>query len=718
MSTAFERKKPRVSRQQAYAMALQMQAPHGFPIERLGALVPHAQADFMACELARAADRLSAPLARAAAAFVACDGWLPMGYACPGDFTREVLDRSGRWLRDLNVLGRGLEKLPGLEPALCGLDGAAPLGSVAATSIARVATPETLPAWIALARASTVRDLLQTLRAARESGSSAPPVATFDSSKSDPSPALDVAGSTDTSSATSAPGATADPLPNRHTLEEDGDDEPTLEVELSVPRPLATLFWEVFDLYRAVSGGETSLASFVESLAAEAAAGPTPPDAHVMPVELKEARRALVARLSHEARLATDFKLWKHLSRTRAPVAQANAASPVTDRVVAVLQKIESLSACAGKGSIPELARQMWRLVALESEVERLLGKLLHEMDLRQDWRLLGFASLGHYAEQRLGCSRRTAERRAGILRALRHLPRPLAAYEAGQVGQHSAWLLRRILGAHAVRGDRQDAWVARAIEVTVKRLRDEARWVDLRQQGLVKLDDGDDGGGPAWPPSDATWQASLYREPGLTNRRVQKLGRRALDAVRSSPRSDNVFLRLRLPEASASVFLTSIEGARRRREAEAASCVDKFPDSEAPASLQAACSLYQASGAVPTWVGLLVLLEDCAQTWDDPRACPKHEWDATYNRDGGRCMAPGCTRRSIHSHHVVYRSKKGCDELFNTLSLCATHHLQGEHGQFARCKGKAPLEILWRIGRKDLGTWFMNERKLRAPAA
>lgn len=120
-------------------------------------------------------------------------------------------------------------------------------------------------------------------------------------------------------------------------------------------------------------------------------------------------------------------------------------------------------------------------------------------------------------------------------------------------------------------------------------------------------------------------------------------------------------------------------------------------------------------SRSVPEWVGLLALIEDFVTTWDDPRLIPKHAADLVYVRDGWRCMAPGCTsRENIEDHHVVYRSRGGdLADPSNRLSVCRFHHQQGEHGDLATCRGKAPLGIVWWLGRNGIGGSFRNERKL-----
>jgi hypothetical protein len=135
------------------------------------------------------------------------------------------------------------------------------------------------------------------------------------------------------------------------------------------------------------------------------------------------------------------------------------------------------------------------------------------------------------------------------------------------------------------------------------------------------------------------------------------------------------------------------------------------------PSSQLLAQTFSKTARGIPPWLGLLALLEEFVTVWDDPRANPKRPGDAIYIRDGWRCAAPGCTsRRHLEDHHVVYRSRGGGDEPSNRICLCRFHHQQGEHGDLASCRGTAPLGLAWRLGRRDLGVWFRNERRLDAP--
>jgi hypothetical protein len=712
-----------MSKRQKYSLWLRLLAPPDAPRERLERLVPHLAADSLACALSLAEARLGVTLARAARDFVGIEGWRPHGYARLGDYACEELDRSGRWLRDLATLGEGLGTLPDLERALWGGDGARPLGRVAATSIARVATPESAPAWIALARRSTVRSLRNSVRAARQAGSSVPQEKAM-------------------------PEGSASPL--RRVLDEAIEDVDLSELKLSMPRPVRVAFEEALDLHRAVTGHQASLASFAEALAAEALAGPRPPDLSITPyVPGPEARET-------EEQLAQDFRMWASLGMPVYPgvdVARA-LASGTGDEVAPVdpsagrpavrfdptasdtrpemaaarslLRRVEALTYAVPNRDVKLLGIKLHELVAIEDEIQHQLGRLLAEMDRRRDWPCLHFRSLGHYAEQRLGMCRRTAERYAGIDRALRKLPLVLAAYRLRTIGLHSAWLLHGILAGTAD-PKLERAWVARARDVGVDRLREDIRWVQLRRHRLLEDDLAASSESSTessateeqpdiprksvpYPPTDEAWFRSLQRVAGMSRQRLARLGWQALD-----PASDNVFLRLRMPDEIAGMFMASIEGARRQLEESVRATAGV--SSESPPSAAAARLSLRRGAGVPAWAGLLALLEDYVRTWDDPRAQPRRRWTSTYERDGWRCMAPGCTARCrLQDHHIHYRAHQGSDEPWNQLCLCEFHHLQGEHGILAWCRGKAPLEVIWRLGRPDLATWWRNGRRLPPP--
>lgn len=56
-----------------------------------------------------------------------------------------------------------------------------------------------------------------------------------------------------------------------------------------------------------------------------------------------------------------------------------------------------------------------------------------------------------------------------------------------------------------------------------------------------------------------------------------------------------------------------------------------------------------------------------------------------TLSRNGGECVAPGCSERAVDAHHVLNRNlftepeERGGYFLANGAGLCAVHHLDAE---------------------------------------
>ena len=49
------------------------------------------------------------------------------------------------------------------------------------------------------------------------------------------------------------------------------------------------------------------------------------------------------------------------------------------------------------------------------------------------------------------------------------------------------------------------------------------------------------------------------------------------------------------------------------------------------------------------------------------------------FKRDGYKCRH--CNDRTVHPHHIVFKSHGGKDELNNLITLCPSCHLEGIHG-------------------------------------
>jgi hypothetical protein len=268
-------------------------------------------------------------------------------------------------------------------------------------------------------------------------------------------------------------------------------------------------------------------------------------------------------------------------------------------------------------------------------------GRLLRLVfDLRL-YRWLGFRTAAQYVKERLGIGIRTADMLVAVERVTWRAPQLATAYEHGEISP-----LRALIIAPVLSESYEAAWLARAREVTVRRLGDEVTWA-LNHQDVRSLCEpiGPPPAGRLVMPSDAQMRARFADE--------------LPDVVISVP-------------APASVA----------------------------ALLETAIAAFTDVGE-PRWRGFERLLENVRTEWS---ARPRHP-DPVFARDGWRCGIPTCSaRRSLHDHHIVFRSRGGDNDRTNRVALCAAHHQHGLHGGgYIRAWGKAPDGIHWELGiRRD----------------
>lgn len=683
------------------------------------------EADRLAVSLSLMRDRITIPLARAARRFREGRVWFEFGYARLEDHCRERFGRCGRWLRDLAALGELVVELPELAGSLTGADGGAPIGRVKAQLIGKIATSATCGFWIAQARTLSVRELRDRVQHPFERGAE-------DVGRArDGEVGIDLPSRSDEADRPPSIGS------NESTEEtrEERDEEELHTVRIAAPRAVIAAFTEARELYGAVTGGPACLTEFVEALVAEARTGP------VAPLEEPSVGHVNSPAEARERAMADRTERWADL----------NSLNHWSELLADVREKVEILESAIteaerGSSDTDALIRS---LIAHEEDVERNLGVVLAAMSAMGSWQELRFTSLGHYAEERLGMSRSTAEERARLARGLAQRPTLRESYERGRLGSAAALLLLRLAKDCHLDHRTESEWASHAEEITFKRLRDEAR-LALRAEALAEttLDDRTEGTldmqavprdphppgttGPA-TPSDSAWSASIARRPGDAIARVNAL---ALAASRDA--SGLRTLWLKLPESLAAPFVgavrsrrdqveqalrnsawisgssTELDGGRDPRDSSVPTW--EGPEGAEPRSLGAGSSrtFSTAIPALPEWIGLLALVEEFVATWDDPKGHPRRHGDEIYIRDGWRCMAPGCTsRKNLEDHHIIYRSRGGSDDLWNRVTLCRFHHQQGEHGGLMRCRGKAPLGLIWSLGASGVGGNFRNERRL-----
>ncbi len=179
-------------------------------------------------------------------------------------------------------------------------------------------------------------------------------------------------------------------------------------------------------------------------------------------------------------------------------------------------------------------------------------------------------------------------------------------------------------------------------------------------------------------PETAATW---VTHARGVTLRRLEQdvaEARRAEVVVTfTSPRdSANVFL---LAVAAAKLHLAEhqlAEGQLAKRDGKAVRTADALS--------------WMLGHAIAAWQQQGTLFRDYAD----------------FERDGFRCTVPGCSaRRSLQSHHVVFRSAGGPDEPWNRTTLCAFHHHRGVHARTISVRGRAPDGLVFALGIRNDGS-------------
>jgi hypothetical protein len=732
------------------------------------------RADALAVSLRAAGERISLALGKSLAAFVAGRGWNAFGHARLDDHARERFGRGGRWVRDLAALGRAVGALPDLGAALRGEDGGGSIGRVAARLLGGIASPESLPAWIARARSRTVRELRDEIRQARDAGSVWPP--------GDEA----IGGRLGGGPEGSAPGAME--VPDTGTVPEPDAAAPR-ETGPACVRPSPSGTGISTGAVRAVERpcepgttdgaadvggddvatvsrspeGETAPPSDARHVAPAGRVGrlAAPPPAALpsrtpsstpdMGMPLDDEPGVLVRFLAPApVRIAFDEALELYRSVDGGPgtvtaflsslVGEARGAGlpPDVDRQplrqglrCEVVER--GLARTTDRwGHLPDDGDPSWAFALAGVELDRLaeveaiagaggpaaldaqireLLRLEDAIERRLGRLLMEMADRGAWSRLRFADLGHYAEQRLGLSRT---------------AAEDRARLTRALQRHPRLREAYEDGRVAYEAARTTVRILDglagaadcEDDWVARARNATVKRLRDEARAllrepGRLEPLDDAAWHRSLERTAGTARRRVLRAGMQA--AAEPAP---DVFLRFRLPASLAGELGGAIDAARTLLERRAGEVPwdEPWPDPAPLPSMRAARMFSVRSRRVPSWVGFLALLEEFVLTWD---ASPPRRRDRIYARDGWRCMAPGCSsRRNLQVHHVDYLSRSGSDEDDNLVCLCAFHHLRGEHGDWMRVRGRAPTGLVWRLGRPDLADRFRNERRVATPTA
>ncbi len=105
----------------------------------------------------------------------------------------------------------------------------------------------------------------------------------------------------------------------------------------------------------------------------------------------------------------------------------------------------------------------------------------------------------------------------------------------------------------------------------------------------------------------------------------------------------------------------------------------------------------------ITDWEVLALALAAFWKTWDNKETGRQRREHRTIDRDGWRCMAPGCWSMGtgrLHEHHIIYKSHGGAPtDPRNVLAACTQHHKRLLHEGFIRCTGDAPDDVVWSFG-------------------
>jgi hypothetical protein len=398
------------------------------------------------------------------------------------------------------------------------------------------------------------------------------------------------------------------------------DGEPVARLRIACPRRVRGAWRETVELARRMAGEELAVWQAAEAVAGE---GLSAPDRRVPTAE------AAVEPAAESAPRALAG--WVPAGTT--PAESVIGWEPVAGSIPA---DIARLATGCDSLDVRTLDGRMRAALGAMAQSDWQLGRLLRLFhDLRLE-RVLGFSSRSAYVRERLGCSTRKARALIALERRGFTAPAVHAAYRAGRL----SWLRATTL-LPVVSETTEIEWLARAEQVTMRRLADEVGWALARRDGLVPI---------APPPRDAD---------------LRRVERQLCSPGAWAPCDSDVSFSG--PGSVVRLFRTAVAAFTR--------------PADAP------------------WQGLDRLLRHVAGTWSRQ---PRHR-DPIFERDGWRCAVPACTaRRNMHDHHLLFRSRGGHNERDNRITLCVWHHLHGIHGSdggLIRAWGRAPDAVRWEVG-------------------
>jgi len=645
-----------------------------------------------------------------AARFLSSRACHSLGFARLSDWTRE---RLGMGARELQELARAAERLGSLPEIRDAFD-RGELSWAKVRLLTRFADAESERTWIELARERPVRALEALMRDAPHPSDTA-----------------------DESERVSHCGAHKRDHHRDHHRDHDDDDDETCDGELRArfsvpcPRRVVASWNQAVELARRMAGEQLPVWQAAEAIAAEA-------------LTASESTRRTLG-----GPWVSPDDLWREQDRLDAATKATRDEARERRREAARDERHvghECLDWTALREALPLEVERLaddcdtldpWELDARLREVVRALqridwqtGRLLRIFHDLRGPELAGFGSLSSYVRERLGCSSRRARGLIAIERRSGHSPALGEAYREGRL----SWV-RALAILPAVRtstGAAGAAWVERAREVTVRRLMDEVDHALERQEDAEAV----------WPPApdtDLRKVGETIDEARATHgdASAEKLGGAEIDGREldggkldggkldggklDGGKLDGGELdggKLDGGKLDGGKLDTEERQMCSRRRLARWGVQDSTISFTGPESVVVLLKTAMRSFGTPyhfAWSSLERLLFHVRSEWEGR---PRHR-DPIFERDGWRCAVPACSsRKNLHDHHVMFRSRGGANDLGNRTTVCAWHHLRGIHEGRIRAFGRAPHEIVWEVGRTASGAPLFRSRGDRYVAA
>ncbi len=602
--------------------------------------------------------------------------YLDLGFARLTDYAVERLGLSPRRAQVLLQMDRRLRDLPETARAF----EAVRLSHSQVRLLFRIATPDNERVWLDKAARMNVRQLEIEVRRARAAL------------------AEDGTGATEAAAVPNAAGGgdvapVAGPGADPALIDEDSE-APHVPVSFPAPDWLRGRWDWAVEIFRRTAGAATPVWAAAEGIAADCLSGlPLPvadrdqvgddhaaaaqaPDEHAHGEENDDDAGI---DLCEEVQCALEEDLGA--SRWAPPVADLEVILPPG---LASLDPVDE-----GVGGAASLDRRLRGLIELRQNLAWHEGRLLRTFANFRLYRALGFGSFSRYCRENLGMSVRRARCLIALARRLIELPDLERAYRNGELSWVKASEIARV-----ARPETEKAWIHLGASVTVRRLREEVALAlaDMENDALpwdarrglprgLDLDGRVQLCAPSVQPSPmppSPGDAASAPSPASTSTPAPA-SPAPTSEVQMGARSNLITTRIR--------FWAPVEVAQLWRNALAtcrATAGDQLED----------------------WECVAIMLESFRRTWEF-RGSPA--WQRRYRifeRDGWRCRVPGYTsRRNLHAHHIMFRSRGVDDEPDNLVAICVTHHMRCLHSGSLRCHRLPDGLLAWELGTSPGGT-------------